>query len=78
MLQAASKKMVTRKESSKEKREEAERRKEKEKTGHWMKMGGVEEIATWAWDPHVNWSTPSAYWAGMGRIDRVVASVRAL
>ena len=51
MLQAASKKMVAGKESSKEKREEAERRKEKEKTGHWMKMGGVEEIATWAWDP---------------------------
>jgi len=38
MLQAASKKMVAGKESSKEKREEAEWRKEKEKTRHWMKM----------------------------------------
>jgi hypothetical protein len=63
---AAGKKMIARKESSKEKREEAERRKEKEKTRNWMKMGGVEEIATW--------SAPCS-WAGTGRIDRVVASV---
>ena len=40
---AAGEKMIARKESSKEKRGSG-KEKEKEKTRHWMKMGGVEDV----------------------------------